>query len=129
MARHALIDLTQIFSLKPVNDATDRLPPNRYEQLRDMVCQTDMNACRDLEFYDRLRDMRALYEGHAIALSNFFYMPLPPWIAGQPQKDNWNTVCILRSKTEAAGPSSDQQASVDRTSQTISPLADSHHEF
>ena len=33
MARHAMVDLAQIFSLAPVNDAPDRLPPERYEQL------------------------------------------------------------------------------------------------
>jgi hypothetical protein len=129
MARHALVDLTQIFSLKPVNDAPDRLPPDRYQELRDMVCQTGMNACRDLQFYDRLRDMRALYEGYATALSNFLYMPLPPWISGQPPRDNWNTVCQLRSRTEASAPPTDQQASSDRPSQTIPSLADSHHDF
>jgi hypothetical protein len=129
MARHALIDLTQIFSLKPVNEGPDRLPPDRYEQLRDIVCQSGMNACRDLQFYDRLRDMRALYEGHATALSNFLYMPLPPWIAEQPKRDNWNTVCNLRSQTEAAESASDQQPSMDQPSHTIKSLADSHHDF
>jgi hypothetical protein len=129
MARHALVDLTQIFSLKPVKDAPDRLPPERYEQLRDMVCQTGMNACRDLEFYDRLRDMRALYEAHATALSNFLYMPLPPWIAGQPQRDNWNVVSQLRSRTEAVQSPSDQQSSIDQGAHTIRSLADSHHDF
>jgi hypothetical protein len=129
MARHALVDLTQIFSLKPVNDAPDRLPPDRYAQLRDMVCQTGMNACRDLEFYDRLRDMRALYEGHATALSNFLSMPLPPWIADQPQRDNWHVVSQLRSRTEAVPSLSDAQSSKDEASHAIKSLVDNHHDF
>src|SRR5208337_2218777 len=33
MARHALVDLAQIFSLDPTNKAPDRLTPERYEQL------------------------------------------------------------------------------------------------
>ena len=32
MARHAMVDLTQIFSLKPLQDVPDRLPLERYEK-------------------------------------------------------------------------------------------------
>ena len=33
MARHAVVDLAQIFSLRPLNNAPDRLPAERYEQM------------------------------------------------------------------------------------------------
>ena len=39
MARHAMVDLAQIFSLAPINDAPDRLPPARYEQLYQLALQ------------------------------------------------------------------------------------------
>ena len=89
MARHALVDLAQIFSLAPVRNAPDRLPPERYEQLYSMLCQSGVSVCRDGHSYSRLSDMRALYEGYAEALSDYLCMPLPPWIADQPHKDNW----------------------------------------
>src|SRR5258707_641361 len=38
MARHALVDLAQIFSLIPTKDAGDRLPPERYERLYEQLC-------------------------------------------------------------------------------------------
>ena len=47
MARHAIVDLAQVFSLRPVNDAPDRLPPERYEQLYNLLCQSGVKVCRD----------------------------------------------------------------------------------
>jgi hypothetical protein len=129
MARHAVVDLTQIFSLKPLKDVPDRLPLERYEKLHSMLCQTGLSACHDLHCYDRLQDMRALYEGYAAALSEFLRMPLPPWIADQPHKDNWLAVARLRDQTEAAQSLPDQQSPADRISHTIESLVDKHHEF
>ncbi len=69
MARHALVDLAQIFSLEPVSDAADRLPAEKYQKLYEMLCQNGVSVCRDQFSGERLRTMRALYEGHAEALS------------------------------------------------------------
>jgi hypothetical protein len=129
MARHAMVDLTQIFSLKPLQDVPDRLPLERYEKLHSMLCLTGLSACDDLHCFDRLREMRALYEGYAAALSEFLCMPLPPWIADQPHKDNWLAVARLRDQTEAAQSLADRQSPADRVSNTIESLVDKHHEF
>jgi hypothetical protein len=102
MARHAIVDLAQVFSLRPVNDAPDRLPPERYEQLYNLLCQSGVKVCRDGQSIERLRELRILYEGHAKALSNYLQMALPPWIADHPHKDNWQTVARLRAQTDAA---------------------------
>lgn len=123
MARHALVDLSQIFSLTPRNDAPDRLPKERYEQLYNLLCQSGVSVCRDGFSYQRLRDMRALYEGYASALSDYLYMPLPPWIADHPHKDNWLAVAKLRAQTEAASSPSD------KTTQSIAAIVDDHHDF
>jgi hypothetical protein len=129
MARHALVDLAQIFSLAPVRNAPDRLPPERYEKLYAMLCQSGVSVCRDDQSYERLRDMRALYEGYAEALSDFLCMPLPPWIADQPHKDNWLAVAKLRAQTEAANAPTVNTAPVINAPQTIATLVDDHHEF
>jgi hypothetical protein len=129
MARHALVDLAQIFSLAPVRNAPDRLPPERYEKLYAMLCQSGVSVCRDGASYERLTDMRALYEGYAEALSDFLCMPLPPWIADQPHKDNWLAVAKLRAQTEAAnGPAASTTLTMNAP-QTIATLVDDHHEF
>lgn len=129
MARHALVDLSQIFSLKPVTDAPDRLPHDRYDRLYGMLCQSGIRVCGDGHSYERLREMRFLYEGYAEALSNYLCMPLPPWIAETPRKDNWLTVANLRAKTEAANSSAANNADAENDPQSIAFLVDDHHDF
>jgi len=129
MARHAMVDLTQIFSLSPVNDAPDRLPLDRYEQLYDLLCKSGVNVCRDGHSYERLRDLRALYEGYAEALADHLRMPLPPWIAYHPHKDNWLTVAKLRAETETANSHSNHGMQVEGEPQTITAMKDDHHDF
>jgi hypothetical protein len=129
MARHAMVDLAQIFSLAPVNDAPDRLPPERYERLYNSLCEGGVSVCRDGRSVERLREMRALYEGYARALSDYLRMPLPPWIADHPHKDNWLAVAKLRAQTEAANAPLGQAAPGDSQAQTIATLLDQHHDF
>ncbi len=137
MARHALVDLAQIFSRVPVNDAPDRLPPERYEQLYELLSQSGVKVCRDDRSddrsADRLRALRILYEGYAQALSDYLRMPLPPWIAAHPHKDNWLAVAKLRARTEAAnppsGPSAPAADAAADAAHAVVRLFDDHHEF
>lgn len=119
MARHAMVDLAQVFSIAPTPNIPDRLPRERYEQLYQLLCQSGVSVCRDGESYERLRDLRALYEGYAAALSEHLCMPLPPWIAEHPHRDNWLAVAKVRSQAEAANPEPN----------TIAEVIDRHHEF
>jgi hypothetical protein len=128
MARHALVDLAQIFSLKPVTGAPDRLPVEGYEQLYDMLCQSGISVCRDNQSAHRLREMRALYEGYAEALSNYLWMPLPPWIATQSHKDSWFAVAKLRDQTEAANAALETGPMASEIPHAIVTHAD-HHDF
>jgi hypothetical protein len=128
MARHALVDLSQIFNLRPVNAAPDRLPAERYDQLYDSLCQAGVSVCRDGHSIERLREMRLLYEGYAEAFSNYLFMPLPPWMTDQPRKDNWMAVAKLRAQTEAASAGADAGPQVDHT-RVIAALTDIHHDF
>jgi hypothetical protein len=103
MARHALVDLSQIFNRPPIFNATDRLPPARCLELYNMLSANGMKLCHDESSRERLRQMRALYEPYAETLSRFLLMPLPVWFSDQPRKDNWQTVARLRAQTEATG--------------------------
>ena len=122
MARHALVDLAQVFSLRPIQNMPDRLPPERYEQLYQMLCKSGVSVCRDGESYERLRNLRALYEGYASALSQHLCMSLPPWMADQPHKDNWLAVAKVRNQAEAANPGLNEPTN-------IVEVIDRHHEF
>lgn len=102
MARHALVDLAQVFSLQPLNDMPDRLPEEQFQVVYDQLCQSGVKLCRDAHSAARLRQMRLMYEGYAQALSQYLSMPLPPWVA-ERHKDNWLTVARLRQQAETAG--------------------------
>lgn len=110
MARHAMVDLSQIFSCKPSGNVPDRLPPERYQRLFDLLCQSGIPVCRDSLSSDRLRELRVLYEGYAEALSRYLAMPLPEWIANKPRKDNWMTVARVRAQMEEANSGDGGQA-------------------
>lgn len=100
MARHAMVDLSQVFSQPPVKGYPDRLPPEKYDQLYRLLCESGVKVCRDDGSMQRLAEMRSLYEGYAEALSRYLCMPLPPWISDTPRKDNWLTVARLRAQAE-----------------------------
>ncbi|HEV2214649.1 MAG TPA: hypothetical protein VGR64_05120, partial [Terracidiphilus sp.] len=114
---------------EPIHDAPDRLPPERYQQLYEVLCQSNVSVCRDDSSYERLKTMRGLYEGYAEALSRYLSMPLPPWMAEHARKDNWQAVAKLRARAEEANSSSaapdDSQPSV----ATIASLIDHSHDF
>jgi Ion channel len=101
MARHALVDLSQVFSQNPVTDLPDRLPPERFDAIYALLCQSSIRVCRDAGSMERLRQMRGMYEGYAEAMSRYLCMPLPPWVAEHPHKDNWQTVARVRAQAEA----------------------------
>jgi Ion channel len=125
IARHALVDISQIFSQPPVQDAEDRLSPERFDLLYQQLCQSGIRVCRDGDSMERLKKMRLLYEGYAVALSRFLRMPLPPWIVDQPHKDNWLSVAKVREQTELVG-------TENVNLETALPLAlqdDEHHMF
>jgi hypothetical protein len=126
MARHALVDLSQIFGLRPVANAPDRLPAGVCDKLYEMLGASGVKVCSDADSIERLREMRALYEGHAVALSRKFYLPLPPWMADQPRKDNWQTVAKVRARTDTANPPA---AGLEDTMGEVATFVDHHHDF
>ena len=129
IARHAVVDLAQIFSLQPRNDAPDRLPQERYEELYALLCQGGVSVCRDPQAYERLRDLRKLYEGYAEALSAYLRMPLPPWIPAVKHKDNWMTVAKVRKEAEDADSPSSVNAEFVELAETRAHFIDHHHDF
>jgi hypothetical protein len=124
------VDLSQILSQPPLTGVPDRLPAERYEKLYELLSESGVNVCRDGQSIERLREMRALYEGYAEALSRLLYMPLPPWLADHAFKDNWLTVARVRARTDAANPpASDHGTATEDAPSIISTLIDRPHDF
>ncbi len=102
MARHALVDLVQIFHLKDkkswANKARlDRLPPGEFRRLCGLLEDTDIRLCGDPAAEERLMAIRALYEPYAHALAEYLKMPVSNWVAEARKADQWSTVAGLRA--------------------------------
>jgi len=91
MARHTVVDLTQIFNTPPIPDGTDRLSPERLAALRKALREQGVALREDAEATEKLTRLRALYEPHAKALARFLVLTLPPFRAEKDRKDNWQT--------------------------------------
>ncbi len=103
MARHAVVDLAQIFDLRPTTLPVDRLPAAKFKVLHDLLCQAGTRVAPDAASLERLNAMRGMYEPYVAALGRYLGMTLPLFVAdGAPRRDNWQTVARVRRATEEA---------------------------
>jgi len=91
IARHAVVDLSQVFKTPPRVLPVDRLPADDLRRIRDTLAQHGLKLLdgqgADLE----LTKLRNMYEPYVFALSSYLLQPLPPWIPVKKGKDNWQT--------------------------------------
>jgi len=91
IARHAAVDLSQVFGTSPRSVPQDRLPAAELLRIRDVLAQHGLKL-RDGETADaRLRELRSMYEPYVFALASYLNHTLPPWIPAKKGKDNWQT--------------------------------------
>ena len=91
MARHTVVDLTQIYKTPPIPDGSDRLPLEKLAAFRKALRDQGVVLREDGEATEKLTRLRALYEPHAKALARFLVLTLPPFRAEKERKDNWQT--------------------------------------
>ena len=102
MARHAVVDLSQLFELQPKASPQDRLPAGAFAQLHDLLCQAGTRVAQDEGSLDRLNKMRALYEPYVECLGRHLSIPVPPFLSERPRRDNWQTVAQVQHATQVA---------------------------
>src|SRR6267154_3269535 len=91
IARHAVVDLSQVFGTSPRPLPFDRLPPTELLRIRDVLAQHGLKL-NDGEAADtRLAELRRMYEPYIFALAAYLGQSLPPWIPQKKGKDNWQT--------------------------------------
>jgi voltage-gated potassium channel Kch len=98
-ARHAVVELSQIFITSPPALAPDRLPPSSLSVLVNLLAETGVTLRDDLATEQTLRELRRMYEPSVQALSNYLLISLPPWfrISETPdiwQISNWQTPIV-----------------------------------
>ena len=93
MARHTVVDLTQIFNTPPIPDGrdNDRLSPEKLSAFRKALREQGVALKEDAEATEKLTRLRAAYEPHARALAKFLVLTLPPFQSEKERKDNWQT--------------------------------------
>jgi hypothetical protein len=93
MARHAVVDLAQVFRTKPSDPRleTSRLLANDLDRIREILAKHDVDLRGGEDANKKLTELRAMYEPYVCALSEMLMMPLPPWIVGENAIDNWKT--------------------------------------
>lgn len=103
IARHALVDLSQVFGAPPdKNGSLNRMPPEVLVQLRQAIAESGFVLADDETAIAELNRLRGLYEPYALSLAGYLRLELPPWIKGGVSKDNWQTTAWQQSQTRHA---------------------------
>jgi Ion channel len=88
MARHAVVDLAQVFSARQPVNQPDRLGEAGFAELVEHLGRGGMRF-GTLDAHARLAELRLLYEPYVTALSLHLALPLPEWNRHSSRPDNW----------------------------------------
>jgi hypothetical protein len=101
MARHAAVDITLIFGVKPPAQPNP-LRSDTPTQLHDLLHKFGHQPADCAAIEARLAELRGLYEPFVDALAMHFVLTLPPVMADKPNADNWQRSAWM-SKTPGIG--------------------------
>jgi hypothetical protein len=91
MARHALVDISQIFNTSPLKHDGLRMTTEHLLEVRSQLAAREVMVSVETEDEKTLEDLRALYEPYTQVLSQYLLMPLPGWLPRERVSDNWQT--------------------------------------
>jgi len=109
MARHAVVDLAQVFSTPP-RRMEERLSAAQLARLRERLASGGLALRSRPDFEPRLTELRRMYEPYVEALAHHLAVPLPPWVREVERPDNWQTSAWDRVvKLPARGPAGGEE--------------------
>ena len=91
MARHAVVDLTQVVNARYDPHAAERLSDEGLAELRKYLANAGMRVKQDEAADQKLRKLRSLYEPYSVALGQRLLLSVPPWLRTEVRKDNWQS--------------------------------------
>jgi hypothetical protein len=97
IARHAVVDLSQVFGTPPVPLPEDRLTAENLRHIRDVLAQHGMKLLDGIEADQKLTKLRNMYEPYLYALGKYLNQSMPAWIPAKKGKDNWQTTAWAQS--------------------------------
>jgi hypothetical protein len=90
MARHAVVDLAQVFHTPP-RDVAPRLSEAEFGRLEARLAEGGLRLREGGGTAARLAELRTMYEPYVAALARFLAVTLPPWVREVERPDNWQT--------------------------------------
>jgi hypothetical protein len=91
IARHAAVDLAQVYGTTPMNPKSNRLSPADFRRMRDALAEVGLHLEHEEDAEKRLADIRQIYEPFVNALADHLLVNLPPWVVSVKTVDDWQT--------------------------------------
>jgi hypothetical protein len=91
IARHCLVDLTQVLFLQPLPPVPDRLPHDVYVEMEERFLRLGLRFSDGDNAEAELARLRAGYEPMANALAQRLIIDLPAWLPQEDMEDNWQS--------------------------------------
>src|SRR6266581_4932423 len=91
IARHAAVDLAQVYGVPPLNPKRNRLSPADFAQMRAALSEVGLRLQHEADAEQRLSEIRRMYEPFINALADHLLLDLPPWITASRTVDDWQT--------------------------------------
>jgi len=91
IARHAAVDLAQVYGTPPMNPKLGRLSHDDFARMRDSLAEVGLTLQHQEDAEQRLYDIRRAYEPFVNAIANHLLLSLPPWIQTTKTVDDWQT--------------------------------------
>jgi hypothetical protein len=97
IARHAAVDLSQVFKTPPRALPSNRLPADDLARIRAILTKHGWKLLDGQDVDRKLGELRDMYEPYLFALAEYLSLSLPPWMPAEKAKDNWRTTAWGRS--------------------------------
>jgi Ion channel len=91
MARHAVVDLAQIFNTPPQEITSDRLSKEENNRLRSFLSAAGVKLAAGDDADAKLSELRRMYEPYVKSLADYLLVTLPVWAPTAEVFDNWQT--------------------------------------
>lgn len=102
IARHAVVDLAQIFRVPPREPAGERLAPEVLVRMRAQLARMEIATRQGEPVDEKLGQLRRLYEPYVTALGGHFLFTVPDWSSAGGPIDNWRTSAWEKVSASAA---------------------------
>ena len=91
IARHAAVDLAQIYGTPPVNPKLSRLSHDDFVRMHDALGEVGLEFRHGEDAEKHLYEIRRSYEPFVNSLADHLLVNLPPWFQATKTVDDWQT--------------------------------------